>query len=158
MRRLSICSCAALLAASSAAAQPASDLRTEQVVDAALRQQIAFWLTADARRTGTVVCVSVEQGGVARSASKGDLDRFRETAVRPGADCEVRAGGAVERSSGRPAVLLTIGAVSWRGPDEAVVTVRYFRSRLSSSSQELRVVKEQERWLCLGPIVRMSPA
>ena len=77
--------------------------------------------------------------------------------MRRGVDCENRAGSVVERTTGRPAVLITVGAITWAAPDEAWVTVGYYR-KLSSGSQQYRVVKEQARWICLGPIVRLSPA
>ena len=42
--------------------------------------------------------------------------------------------------------------------DEAWVTVRHFRSRHSTAAQQFRVVKDQSRWISLGPILKMSPA
>lgn len=140
------------------AAQPVQDARAEEVIEAALRQQVAFWLTEDARKTGTLVCLAVEQAGVSHSVTREYLQRFHDPSVRRGAECESRPGGAVERATGHPAVLLTVGAITWHAADEAWVTVRQYRSRLSSGSQQYRVVREQARWICLGQIVKMSPA
>lgn len=139
-------------------AQPVPDPKAEEVIEAAFRQQVSFWLTEDARKVGTVLCLAVEQAGVSHSVPREYLRRFHEPAVRRAAECEGRAGGAVERVTGRPAVLLTVGGVTWQGADEAWVTVRHYRSQLSTASQQYRVVREQARWICLGQILKMSPA
>jgi hypothetical protein len=141
------------------AAQPALDAKADEVVEAAFRQQIGFWLREDALSSGTVVCLAVEQAGVSHSVAKSYLLRFRtQENLRRGAECEARPAGAVERATGRPAVLLSIGDVAWIAPDEAWVSVRHFRSRLSTGSQQYRVVRESARWICLGPIMKLSPA
>lgn len=140
------------------AAQPVQDERAEAVIEAALRQQVAFWLTEDARKTGTLVCLALEQAGVSHSVTREYLERFHEPSVRRGAECESRPGGAIDRATGRPAVMLTVGAITWHAADEAWVTVRQYRSRLFSGSQQYRVVREQAHWICLGQIVKMSPA
>lgn len=141
------------------AAQPALDPRADEIVEAAFRQQIIFWLTEDARKVDTVICLAIEQAGVAHSVPRSYLERFRGvTGLRRGAECEARTRGAVERATGRPAVLLAAGDVTWIAPDEAWVSVRHYRSQLSSGRQQYRVVREQARWICLGPIMKLSPA
>ena len=142
----------------SSSAQPALDPKSDEIIEAAFRQQVSFWLTEDARGAGTVVCLAVEQAGVAHSVAREYLPRFHEPSVRRGAECEGRPRGAVERTTGRPAVLLTVGPIVWKSPDEAWVTIRHFRSQLSTAAQQYRVVKEQARWICLGQIMKMSPA
>jgi len=156
-RSTAACVALAVLTAGTSRAQPLHDATAEEVTEATFRQQVAFWLTDHARRSGTLVCLSVDQSGVPRSVTQEYLQRFREPSVRRGADCENRAGSVVDRATGRPAVMVTVGAISWAAPDEAWVTVRYDR-KLSSGSQQYRVVKEQARWICLGPIVKLSPA
>jgi len=149
----------AALVARPAAAQPAPDPRADEVVEAAFRQQIGFWLRDDALESRTVVCLAIEQSGVSHSVAKTYLLRFRgQQGLRRSAECEARAGGAVERATGRPAVLLAVGNVTWIAPDEAWVSVRHFRSRHSTGLQQFRVVREQARWICLGPILKLSPA
>jgi hypothetical protein len=156
-RRVGVLVSAALLAWTSDA-QPVADAKAEEVVEAAFRQQLSSWLTDDARTAGTVVCLAVEQAGVSHSVPRDYLRRFHEPSVRRATECEGRASGAVERTTGRPAVLLTAGSISWRGPDEAWVTLRHFRSQHSTAAQQYRVVKELARWICLGQILKMSPA
>ena len=147
------------LAGRTAAAQPAQDPRVDEVVEAAFRQQIAFWLDYDPRDTRTVLCLAIEQGGVSKSVAKAYLRRFRsQERLRSAAECEARQSGARERATGGPAVLLSAGDVEWIAPDEAWVRVRHFRSRHSAGLQQYRVVRQQERWICLGPILKLSPA
>jgi hypothetical protein len=38
------------------------------------------------------------------------------------------------------------------------VTVAHFRSRVEAGSRLYRVVRDAARWICLGPIVKQSPA
>lgn len=149
----------AALLASTTGAQPVMDARADEVVLAAFRQQIGYWLSEDARKADTVVCLAIEQAGVAHSVPKSYLERFRgQPELRRGAECEARPRGAVERATGRPAILLAAGEVQWIAPDEAWVSVRHYRSALSSGRQQYRVVREQARWICLGPILKLSPA
>jgi hypothetical protein len=150
---------AAALAAGTTAAQPVLDPRAEEVIEAAFQQQIGFWLNDDARRAGTVVCLTIEQAGESHSVTQEYLKRFpRRPEVRRGAECEARKNGAVERATGKPAILLTAGGIKWITPDEAWVDVRHFRTQLSSGAQPFRVVRELSRWVCLGPILLMPTA
>lgn len=157
-RRTAVCLGLAAVIAGTSGAQTVVDPRAEEIVEAAFRQQISFWLTEDARKVDTVICLAIEQAGVAHSVPKTYLQRFRgEAGLRRSAECEARAGGAVERATGRPAILVAAGDVTWIAPDEAWVSVRHYRSRLSSGRQQYRVVREQARWICLGPIMKLSP-
>lgn len=149
----------AALAAGTATAQPVLDSRAEEVIEAAFQQQVGFWLTEDARRASTVICLAIEQAGESHSVTSDYLKRFRgRPELRRGAECEARKNGAVERATGQPAILLTVGGISWITPDEAWVNVRHYRSQLSSGAQPFRVVRELARWVCLGPILLMPTA
>jgi hypothetical protein len=158
MRKPSIAIALALmaLAAAPAIAQPVLDPQAEEAIEAAFRQQIAFWLNEDARKAQTVICLAIEQAGETHSVGLDYLRRFRGIPeLRRGAECELRRNGAVERATGRPAVLITAGGVEWITPDEAWVSVRHYRNRLASGAHPYRVVREQARWVCLGPILLM---
>ena len=133
--------------------------RDDAVFEAVFRQQIEFWLDPSARASRTVICLAIDPGGSARSVSREYVSRFRaEPAVRRGAECETGPGGAVERATLLPAVLVTAGPVDWVGADEAWVTVSYFRSPLQSGVTTYRVVWEDGKWICLGPIFKQAPA
>jgi hypothetical protein len=136
-----------------------ADTRGDDVLSAVFAHQLDYWLDSSARASQTVVCLSVDPGGAAQSVTKEYLLRFRrEPAARRGAECEARTGGAVERATLLPAVLVTAGPIEWVAEDEAWVTVAHFRSRVESGSRLYRVVRDAARWICLGPIVKQSPA
>lgn len=123
------------------------------------RQQVAFWLGGHARESSTVVCLSVEERGARRSVTREYLKHFvGEAAVRVQDDCEERASGAVERRTGRPAVLVSVGRVSWQSADEAWVETRHFRSGVISGVRTQRVVRDKAGWTCLGQVIKDGPA
>ncbi len=150
---------AAVLAAAfdvshSLAADPALD----EVRLAVFQQQMAFWLDKDARGSKRVVCLAIEEGGMRRSVTREYLKRFPgEAAVRTGDDCDQRPSGAVERGTGRPAVLIVAGNVEWKSAEEAWVTTRHYRSSVMSGVRTHRVVREKTRWICLGQIIKDTP-
>ncbi len=55
-------------------------------------------------------------------------------------------------------MIITVRAVTWAGPNEAVVEVEHFRSAVFSGRRRYRVVRELSRWMCLGEVVRMTPS
>jgi hypothetical protein len=139
-------------------AEPA-DTRGDAVLAAVFVQQLGYWLDSSARASQTVVCLAIDPGGAAQSVSKEYLLRFRhEPAARRGAECETRASGAVERATLHPAVVVTAGPIEWVAEDEAWVKVAHYRSRVESGSRLYRVVRDAARWICLGPIMKQSPA
>jgi len=107
-------------------AQPAGGkIDVDEVRLAVFRQQVAFWLDEPSRGSKTVVCLAIEEGGARRSVTKEYLKRLPgEPAVRTADDCDERASGAVERGTGRPAVVVAAGDLAWKSPDEAWVTRR----------------------------------
>jgi hypothetical protein len=130
----------------------------DEVRLAVFRQQVAFWLDEHSRGSRTVVCLAIEDGGGRRSVTKEYLKRFPgESAVRTGDDCDERASGAIERGTGRPAVLVAAGDVAWKSRDEAWVTIRHYRSAIISGVRTQRVVREEAGWVCLGQIIKDMP-
>lgn len=132
--------------------------RDEDVLHAALRQQVREHLDATERARGTVVCVGIDPGGAEQTPGRDFMARFaRDTAVRRLAECERRAEGAVEIASSKPAVMVTAGPIEWIAEDEAWVAVSYFRTRRLSAERLYRVVREVSGWVSLGPIVKDIP-
>jgi hypothetical protein len=130
----------------------------DDVREAVFREQLRFWLDENARLSQTVVCLSVEDGGVDRSVASDYLARFRgERAARRLDDCVARPSAAVERSTGHPAVLVSAGVVTWQSEAEAWVATRYYRSGVISGVRTLRVVREADGWVCLGQVVKDGP-
>jgi hypothetical protein len=145
--------------ASQGAAAGASDRRVDDVAEAVFRQQLTLWLEGAGGYSETVLCLAIERGGVAESVSREFLQRFKgQAAVRARGECEGRKKGAIERATGRPAILVTVGAMKWLNADEGQVTVNHFRSQLVSGARSYRVVRERSRWICLGQVIDIAPA
>jgi hypothetical protein len=144
---------------SHAAAAGAYDRRVDDVAEAVFRQQLSLWLEGAGGYRETVLCLAIERGSVAESVSREFLQRFKDqAAVRAQEDCEGRKDGAIERATGRPAILVTVGAMKWLDTDEAQVTVNHFRSQLVSGTRSYRVVWERSRWICLGQVIDVAPS
>src|SRR5204863_9495245 len=130
----------------------ADDLSRETAVfTAAVRQQLQGHLDTDARVRGMVVCVGINPGEAPQSPSREFMAGLgRNNALRRLTECEPRPKGAVESTTLRPAVIVTVGPIDWRADDDAWVTVTYFRSRTQSATRKYRVVQEQSGWVSLG--------
>ncbi len=136
-----------------------TDPKAEAVLDAVFRQQVKEWLDTSERARGTVVCLAIDPGGAPQSVDREYLGRFgTERGVRRAAECEARAAGAVERTTLKPAIIVTAGPIEWVAEDEAWVRVTYFRTKTQSSIRTYRVVREREGWISLGQIIKDSPA
>lgn len=137
------------------AQEPSEELT---VLETVFRQQLEEHLDASARARGMVLCVGIDPGGAPQTPGREFMARFhKEAAVRKLAECDPRPSGAVEAMTGRPAVVVTAGPIDWRAPDEAWVTVSYFRSRSKSATRRYRVVRERTAWISLGPILLDLP-
>jgi hypothetical protein len=133
----------------------ADDLARETAVfTAALRRQVDEHLDASARASRTVVCVGINPGEAPQSPDRKFMAGLgRGNALRRLTECEPRPKGAVESTTLRPAVIVTVGPIDWRADDEAWVTVTYFRTSAQSAIRRYRVVHERSGWVCLGQIV-----
>jgi hypothetical protein len=145
-----------LLAASSSGAD---DLARETAVfTAAVRQQIEEHLDASTRARGTVLCVGINPGDAPQSPSREFMAGLgRSNGLRRLSECEPRPRGAVESTTLRPAVIVTVGPIDWRADDEAWLTVNYFRTRTLSATRRYRVVHEDSGWVSLGQIILDGP-
>ncbi|MGB8330412.1 MAG: hypothetical protein WCE62_09815, partial [Polyangiales bacterium] len=122
-----------------------------EVLVAVFRQQIREHLDASARASGTVICIAINPGGAPQSPSREFMSRLAaEPSLRRAAECDARREGAVEAMTLRPAVIITAGPMQWIAPDEAWVSVSYFRTALISALRRYRVVHEREGWVSLG--------
>lgn len=137
----------------------AGDLAREgAVLAAAVRQQVEEHLDTTARARRTVVCVGINPGEAPQSPSREFLSRLgRDKVVRRLTECEPRPKGAVEATTLRPAVIVTVGPIEWRADDEAWVTVTYFRTKTQSAIRRYRVVHEDTGWVSLGQIILDAP-
>ncbi len=126
---------------------------------AVFQQQIREHLDATERARGTVICIAIDPGGAPQSPGREFMARLAsEPSIRLAAECDARPNGAVEAMTLRPAIIVKAGPIEWRAPDEAWVTVSYFRSARMSAIRRYRVVQEQASWVSLGPILLDGPA
>jgi hypothetical protein len=137
----------------------ASNRTADAVAEAVFRQQMSLWVEGSQGDSQTVLCLGIERDNVPEGVSRDFLQRFKtQVALRSRGECEARKEGAIERITGRPAVLVTVGAMKWLSADEADVTVHHFGSQLISGTRAYRVVRERSRWVCLGQVIEMAPA
>jgi hypothetical protein len=131
----------------------------DDVAEAVFRQQLTLWLEGTGGYSQTVLCLAIGRGNVEESVSREFLERFKGgPPVRPRAECDGQKDGAIERATGRLAILVTVGAIKWLSADEAQVNVHHFRSQLVSGTRTYRVVRERSRWICLGQVIDIAPA
>jgi hypothetical protein len=143
--------------ASGAAA--ASNRTMDDVAEAVFRQQMSLWVEGNAGDSQTVLCLAIERDNVPEGVSREFLQRFKtQGTLRSRGECDARKEGAIEPTTGRPAILVTVGAMKWLSADEAEVTVHHFRSQRISGTRSYRVVRERSRWICLGQVIEMAPA
>jgi hypothetical protein len=115
------------------------------------------WQFTDADGPEMAICVAVAEGEEAVDPTQALLERVREKiSVLPVSQCRTERKG-VTTADGRPAMILGVGPVRWLADDDALVRGRYFRKAATSASPLYRVVLEQGRWQCLGPVVEGVP-
>ena len=146
-------------AVSADGAAAASNRTVDDVAEAVFRQQMSLWLEGSTGDSQTVLCLAIERDSLPEAVSREFLQRFKiQGRLRSRGECDGRKEGAIERTTGRPAILVTVGAMKWLSGDEAEVTVHHFRSQRISGTRSYRVVRERSRWICLGQIIEIAPA
>jgi hypothetical protein len=150
---------ASLALAATVLTGPAWTHEDDAVLVAVLRHVAHVMVDESLGTEGGVACLAVDPGGASQSIERELLESFADMPfVRRGAECEERPEGAVELATERPAVLVTAGPIEWVEPDEAWVTVRYYRTAVHSALRLYRVVREEDGWVTLGQVVRQSTA
>ena len=106
-----------LLAGIAGCSVAASAKQAAPVRQAVFKQQVSYWLADYARESGVVICLgTTEHGSVKGEVGSFLTDPRDRSAVRPVEACEALPGGAVERATSRPAVIITIVGISWQNP------------------------------------------
>jgi len=134
--------------------------REDDVFIAALQADIRFVLGDTPRSAAPTFCVAIDPGDAPQSPRKEFVARLKGSAphVVRSAECEVRQDGVLEVPTGRAAVLVTVGPVEWVKTDEAEVDVIITRRTAETVRRRYRVVYEAGRWVCLGQVMKISPA
>lgn len=134
--------------------------REDDVFIAALKADIGFALGDSPRSAAPTFCVAIDPGDAAQSPRKEFIARLKGSAphVVRSAECEVRHAGVFEVPTGRAAILVTVGPVEWLKMDEAEVDVITTRRTVETTRRRYRLVYEAGRWVCLGQVMKISPA
>jgi hypothetical protein len=134
--------------------------REDDVFIAALQADIRLVLGDTPRSAAPTFCVAIDPGDAPQSPRKEFVARLKGSAphVVRSAECEVRRNGVVDVPTGRPAVLLTAGPVEWVAMDEAEVDIITTLRAAQTMRRRYRVVHEAGRWVCLGQVMKISPA
>jgi len=150
----------ALLGWFGACSGSADNRREENVFISALQADIRLIVGDTPRSTEPVLCIAIDPGDAPQSARKELVARLKASAPRVvrSAECEVRPDGVVEVATGHAAVLVTIGPVEWVATDEAEVDVIATQSTAKSMRRRYRIAYEAGRWVCLGQVMKISPA
>jgi hypothetical protein len=140
-----------------AVSRQAEDAVLEAVVRARLAE-LRIAARADAGEP-SVFCLAINPGSAPQTPGRDFMARFKdETDVRTAGQCETRARTVVEIGSGVRALVLTVGPVEWVRDDEAWVTTTVLRDHPYPPPVTYRVVREQDTWTSLGPVVKIAPA
>jgi hypothetical protein len=119
-----------------------------QVRQAVLRYQ--FEHTAAAHKY-SIFCIAVTKGRIepgpdAPSKLMHGLSDAAHKVVKS-SDCNENQGhGVIERASGKPALILHVGRVTWITKEEAVVEGGYYEDALSASGNTYRLQKTDGKW------------
>jgi hypothetical protein len=134
--------------------------REDDVFIAALQAEIRFVLGDTPRSAAPTFCVAIDPGDAPQSPGKKFVARLKGSAphVVRSAECEVRPDGVLEVPTGRAAVLVTVGPVEWVKTDEAEVDVVTTHRTAKTMRRRYRIAHEAGRWVCLGQVMKISPA
>jgi hypothetical protein len=133
----------------------------DAVLEAVVRARLAeFRIAAGAdSRKPAVFCLAINPGDAPQTPGRDFMALFKhQPDVRTAGQCETRDGRVVEIGTAVPALLLTLGPLEWIAADEAWVTTTVLRDRPYPPPVTYRVVREQDRWTALGPVVKIAPA
>jgi len=123
----------------------------EAIREAVFRFQIAFETEGD---PGRVLCLGIGNGGRRQSPAPTLMRRFADgDRVRSVASCRVQPDRVVDTETGGDATLATTGSIKRVGRSEAHVQGGYYRNARSSEHYTYRVVREEQGWVALGPIL-----
>jgi hypothetical protein len=143
-----------------ACAGSADTRREDDVFIAAVKAEIALLLGDSPRSAAPTFCVAIDPGDASQSPGKEFVARLKGTAPRVvrSAECDVRHAGVFEMPTGRAAVLLTVGPVEWVKTDEAEVDVISTHRTARTMRRRYRIAYDAGRWVCLGQVMKVSPA
>jgi hypothetical protein len=120
----------------------------DEVVAAALEAEIRF-VARDIAPTATpVFCIRLDSGPIPGDTHARVAERLQPIArvVGSAADCDAAT------------IVVTAGPVEWIGEGEAEVPTATAGREGAPLRRRYRVVREADRWIALGLVMKMSPA
>ena len=95
-------------------------------------------------RAEGALCVAVREGGLPTDPSASMMRGLNNKRAQPKSGCEA-------------ARTLIAGPIEWFRDDEVRVKGGYLRGTEGETRLEYRVVRENGRWVCVGPIISADP-
>lgn len=90
------------------------------------------------------LCVGVREGDALTDPGPSIMRLLGDTQARPQSSC--KATGT-----------LITGSIDWLGDDHVRVKASYREASQGERSLAYRVVREDDRWVCVGPILSLDP-
>jgi hypothetical protein len=113
------------------------------ILEEVLRYEIAQFAGEESPAAGATTCVAVRDGRETRDPNAATLRRLPKSGrFQPWSSCR-----------GDEALTLIAGPVEWRADDEVYASGAYLRPGRGETPLKYRVLWEQGRWRCAGPIV-----
>lgn len=117
------------------------------ILEEVLRCEIAQFAGEESPAAGATTCVAVRDGSETRDPSAAALQRIRKSGrFQTWSSCR-----------GDEALTLIAGPVEWRADDEVYASGAQMRPGRGQTPLKYRVVWEQGRWTCVGPILSWDP-
>ncbi len=116
---------------------------TPSIIEAVLRYELREFAAREGGPDG-VVCVAVREGGVLMDPKPDLLLKLGGFRVHPQSAC-------------KEAQTLVVGPVDWVRDDEVRVSGGRIRASQGESRIAYRVVREDDRWVCVGPVIASDP-
>ncbi len=90
------------------------------------------------------LCVGVSEGGTPTDPAPSIMRRLVDTKAHPQSACKGRN-------------TLIVGQVDWLRDDEVRVMTSYLQSSQGEKRLAYRVIREDDHWVCVGPILLLDP-
>jgi len=111
------------------------------IIEEVLRYAVRQFVRED---PAGLLCLGVRDGGTVRDPEPSALQRLSLRDVTPISSCQATR-------------TLLIGPVDWLRDDEVRVKGSYRRGDIGETRLAYRVVREHDRWVCVGPIISLDP-
>lgn len=116
---------------------------TPSIIEAVLRYELRQFATREGGPDG-VVCVGVREGGAPMDPKPELLMKLSTYRLQPQSAC-------------KGTQTIVVGPVDWVRDDEVRVSGGRIRASEGETRLAFRVVREDDRWVCVGPVIAADP-